>query len=132
MNIERLQILAQALRRFDKQSFGISKFDMLVFASKAPEHKTALAADVCGFACLIPDLNEQGLELKWKGMNAVPIYKGHTQEDAISFFFELDLGTMEEVFWWYFYGVDASEITPAMVADKIFEVIGREKFGKTG
>ncbi len=138
MNTERLQILADYLRRVQPSNFDLAEWgrvdmndmyiaDSMPFTKDEPRDKAleliregACGTSACavGHACLCPELNAQGL--KWDNNTLTPRFGQSTSWYAVQKFFELDKDNARFLFESISSAYPSYDtVTPLMVAENI-------------
>lgn len=122
MNIERLQTLANHLKTIVCEEFDLSYW--------YKENDCGSVACAVGHGCNIPEFQNLGLRMAFDPTQTsvyfryVPRFEDKKGFNAIEAFFEISDDMAEWLFDASYYLVDhASEVTPAMVVDRIQEVI---------
>lgn len=133
MNRDRLELLAAYLRHVDmnrdllerlaaylRHDVAAERFNMCVWAD-GPLEECGTAGCAGGWATVL--FREKGLRLE--GMPLSPTYMGKSGMVALMEFLGLDFGEVGSIFCPARYPGISPRITPAMVADRIEEILHR-------
>lgn len=126
---ERLSLLLNQLKKDNPspQECGNNpRFDIMDWRRASPRHSCGTAFCAGGIACMMPELQEEGLFL----LNNIPQFKYKESYFALAGFFELSFPKTQYIFSPSQYDGPRPNITVQMVIDRLEEVLAKEVLAK--